>query len=93
MSTTARIATSNSSVDQQSAKGNLDQLPYSTGAGKGTQVPTYIPVGATNSSGALLCQSFNAIPGGCPNNAANFGSVYNTIGSNRMITMGFHFTY
>jgi hypothetical protein len=88
-----QIATSNSPADQQSAKGNLDQLPYSTGSGKSTQVPTYIPVGATNSSGALLCQSYNAIPGGCPNNAANFGSVYNTIGSNRMITMAFHFTF
>jgi len=30
---------------------------------------------------------------GCPNNVANFGSVYSTIGSNRMITMGFHLTY
>ena len=88
-----QIATSNSSVDQLSAKGNLDQIPYSTGGGRNLQIPTYIPVGATNSSGAQLCQSYQAIPGGCPNNAANFGSVYNTIGSNRMITMGFHFTY
>lgn len=82
-----QIVTSNNPADQQSAKANLDQLPYSTGSGKNTVVPTLIPVGTRT------CVAVNAIPGGCPNNAANFGSVYNSIGSNRMITMGFHFTY
>jgi hypothetical protein len=82
-----QIVTSNNPSDQQSAKANLDQLPYQVGTGKATTVPTLIPVGDRT------CVSVNAVPGGCPNNAANFGSVYNTIGSNRMITMGFHFTY
>jgi hypothetical protein len=31
--------------------------------------------------------------GGSPNNAANFGSVTGTIGGNRAITFGIHFTY
>jgi len=82
-----QIVTSNNPVDQQSAKANLDQLPYSTGSGKNLNVPTYIPLGVGT------CNSTNAIPAGCPNNSANFGSVYGTIGSNRLITMGFHFTY
>jgi hypothetical protein len=82
-----QIVTSNSPADQQSAKANLDQLPYSTGSGKNLAIPTYIPLGVGT------CNSTNAIPGGCPNNSANFGSVYGTIGSNRLITMGFHFTY
>lgn len=82
-----QIVTSPNPVDQQSAKANLDQLPYSTGSARTLQVPTYIPLGVGT------CNSTVAIPGGCPNNSANFGSVYNTIGSNRMITMGFHFTY
>jgi len=88
-----QIATSPKPADLESTRANLDQPPYSTGAGKGLQIPTYIPTGTTNAAGAQLCLAENAIPGGCPNNAANFGSVYNTIGSNRMITMGFHFTY
>jgi hypothetical protein len=88
-----QIVTSPAPADQQSALANLDQLPYSVGSGKALTVPTYIPTGATNAAGAQLCLAENAIPGGCPNNAANFGSVYNTIGSNRIITMGFHFTY
>jgi hypothetical protein len=88
-----QIVTSPNPADQQSARANLDQLPYSTGSGKGTQVPLYIP------SGVLSCvPGVNTIPvasqgNACPNNSANFGSVYSTIGSNRMITMGFHFTY
>ncbi len=82
-----QVVTSNNPVDQQSALANLDQLPYSTGSGKGTAIPLQIPVGT------LTCVAVYAVPGGCPNNSANFGSVYSTIGSNRMITMGFHFTY
>jgi len=88
-----QIVSSPSQVDQNSARANLDQLPYSTGTGRGLVNPTYIPTGTTNSAGAILCLPENAIPGGCPNNAANFGSVYNTIGSNRMVTMAFHFTF
>ena len=82
-----QIVTSPNAADQQSAKTNLDQLPYSTGTGPSTIIPTQIPVGT------LTCVAVNAIPGGCPNNSSNFGSVYNTIGSNRMITMGFHINY
>ena len=82
-----QIVTSPSPIDQQSALANLDQLPYSTGSGKGTNVPLQIPIGTRT------CVAVYAIPGGCPNNSANFGSVYSTIGSNRMVTMGFHFTY
>ena len=83
-----QIVTSNNSVDQQSAKANLDQLPYSTGTGKSLSVPTYIPYGV-----GTCTQVPGSPPAGCVNNSANFGSVYSTIGSNRMITMGFHFTY
>ncbi len=82
-----QIVSSPLPADQQSTLANLDQLPYSTGAGKSLSIPTYIPIGQHG------CLAENAIPGGCPNNAANFGSVYNTIGSNRIFTMGFHFTY
>ncbi len=82
-----QIVTSPDPIDQQSALANLDQLPYSTGSGKNTNVPLQIPLGTRT------CVAVYAIPGGCPNNSANFGSVYGTIGSNRMITMGFHFTY
>jgi hypothetical protein len=84
-----QIVTSPSPADQQSAKANLDQLPYSTGSGSSTQVPLYIPPGVHS-----CVQGVNTVSSdGCPNNVANFGSVYSTIGSNRMITMGFHFTY
>lgn len=82
-----QIVTSPDPVDQASARSNLDQLPYSTGTGKNTVIPPYIPTSVPT------CAAVNATPQGCVNNAANFGSVYNTIGSNRMITMGFHFTY
>ncbi len=82
-----QIVTSPSPADQQSALANLDQIPYSTGSGASLTIPTYVPIGTQS------CLAANALPGGCLNNATNFGSVYNTIGSNRMITMGFHFTY
>ncbi len=84
-----QIATSANPVDQQTAKSNLDQLPYSTGSGKGTQLPTTIPVG-TGTCAAVYAISATT---GCPNNAANFGSATNTIGGNRAFTMGVHFTY
>ena len=82
-----QIVTSNNPVDQQSALTNLDQIPYTTGSGKSTQVPTLIPLNKKT------CVSAYAIPGGCPNNAATFGSVYNTIGGSRIVTMGIHITY
>jgi hypothetical protein len=84
-----QIVTSPNPVDQQTALQNLDQLPYSNGSGNTTQIPTYIPAGVRSCVAGINTVNAN----GCPNNAANFGSVYNTIGSNRMITMGFHFTY
>ena len=84
-----QIVTSNSPTDQQSALANLDQLPYSTGGGRGLVNPTLVPLG----TGYCVAGASYALPTGCPNNAANFGSIYNTIGSNRVITMGFHFTY
>jgi hypothetical protein len=84
-----QIVTGPGAADQQSALGNLDQLPYSTGSGKSTQIPTLVP------PGDLTCVAgVNTVSAqGCPNNSANFGSVYNSIGSNRIITMGIHFTY
>jgi Carboxypeptidase regulatory-like domain len=84
-----QIVTSPKTADQQSALANLDQLPYSSGSGKSLQVPTIIPLG----TGTCIAGASYATPNGCPNNAANFGSVYNTIGSNRLITMAFHFTF
>ncbi|MGA2907066.1 MAG: carboxypeptidase regulatory-like domain-containing protein [Terracidiphilus sp.] len=84
-----QIVTSNNPTDQQTALTNLDQLPYSTGNGGQTQIPLFIPAGVRT-----CVQGVNTVgSSGCPNNVANFGSVYSTIGSNRMITMGFHFTY
>ena len=86
-----QIVTSNNPADQQSAKTNLDQLPYSTGSGSSLQVPTYVPA---NTPGYSCVPGVNTVSSqGCVNNSANFGSVYNTIGSNRMITMGFHFIF
>jgi hypothetical protein len=85
-----QIVTSNSAGDQQSALANLDELPYSNGTGKGLTVPTFIPVNATAS---CVTGGSNVTPNGCPNNASTFGSVTNTIGSNRVVTMGLHVTF
>jgi len=84
-----QIVTSANSVDQKAALQNLDQVPYTTGSGRGIQAPTTIPV----NSGT--CVAVNAISNtqGCPNNAANFGSVTGTIGGARAITMGAHITF
>jgi carboxypeptidase family protein len=82
-----QIVTSASAVDQASTKANLDQIPYSNGTGKSTSIPTLIPVGTRT------CASVYAVPGGCPNNAANFGSITGTIGGARAITMGLHVTF
>ena len=83
-----QIVAGNNATDQQTALSNLDQLPFATGSGKSTQIQTMIPANATPT---CVNGDSNYISGlGCPNNAANFGSVYNTIGSNRIITMGLH---
>ncbi|MGA2634003.1 MAG: TonB-dependent receptor [Terracidiphilus sp.] len=80
-----QIVTSNNPADQQSALANLDEPPYSNGTGAGLTVPLFIPVGA---AGSCEPGGSNVTPQGCPNNVANFGSVTNTIGSNRIVTMG-----
>ena len=84
-----QIVTSSDPADQQSTLANLDQLPYSTGSGKTTRLPTTIPLGVGT------CSSPYAISNtaGCPNNAANFGSATGTIGGSRAFTMGIHITY
>jgi len=80
--------------DQLSTKQNLDQIPYTTGTGRGLQSPTTIPLN-TVTNGVDRCIASNAISTaqGCPNNADNFGSVTGTIGGNRAITMGLHVTF
>jgi hypothetical protein len=71
-----------------SAGTNLDQLPQFNGTGKSITVPTTIGVNG------ITCTSTNAVVSGtCPNNAANFGSVTNTIGGNRAISLSLHITY
>jgi hypothetical protein len=85
-----QIVTSAGTGDQQSALANLDELPYSNGSGKGLTVPSFIPLNAT---GSCVSGGSNVTPEGCPNNASNFGSVTNTIGSNRVVTMGIHVTF
>jgi len=85
-----QIVTSSNPVDQQSALARLDQIPYTNGTGKGLSVPLLTPISSNPNS---LCTAGGAIPGGCPNNAATFGSVLGTIGGNRAITMGLHVTF
>ncbi|GGG92695.1 TonB-dependent receptor [Silvibacterium dinghuense] len=81
-----QIVTSNSATDQQSAKTNLDQIPYHNGTGKGISIPTILPTGVQSCTSAT-------VTGGCPNNGANFGSVTGTIGGPRMVTMGLHMIF
>jgi hypothetical protein len=89
-----QIATSPTSADQQSALANLDQLPYSTGTGTSLSLPTEIPLNTQNANGANLCTADNTVnAAGCPNNAANFGSVTGTIGGNRAVTMALHVVF
>ena len=82
-----QIVTSPDPADQQSAKTNLDQIPYVNGTGKGITIPTLLPVGKQS------CTTENSVGNGCPNNGANFGSVTGTIGGSRAITMGLHLTF
>jgi len=89
-----QIVSSGNAGDQLSTKQNLDQIPYTTGTGRGIQSPTTIPLN-TVTNGVDRCIASNAISTaqGCPNNADNFGSVTGTIGGNRAITMGLHVTF
>ncbi|MGA2834443.1 MAG: carboxypeptidase regulatory-like domain-containing protein [Terracidiphilus sp.] len=83
-----QIVTGNNATDQSSALANLDQLPYSTGSGKGLTIPTLIPLNT-----GTCVKPYNINSTGCPNNAATFGSVLGTIGGNRAFTMGMHITF
>jgi hypothetical protein len=76
-----QIATTNNPADQQTALTNLDQIPFHNGTGKGTTIPTTLPVGTASCT-------YATISNGCPNNGANFGSVTGTIGGSRAVTMG-----
>jgi len=84
-----QIVTSADPGDQSSARTNLDQIPFASSTGKGTQLPL------TLGNGDSYCNPNLYITGTsvCPNNAANFGSVTGTIGGSRAFTMGFHITY
>jgi hypothetical protein len=81
-----QIVTANNPTDQQTALANLDQVPYSTGTGKGTQLSPLLQIGQGTCTAALTIVNTNT----CPNNAAQFGSVTGTIGGSRAFTMGFH---
>jgi hypothetical protein len=84
-----QIVTSPAAADMQSAKTNLDQLPIFNGTGRSITIPTTLNVGTGS------CTTQTAIMGTstCANNGANFGSVSNTIGGNRAITMGLHVVF
>ncbi|MGA9587225.1 MAG: carboxypeptidase regulatory-like domain-containing protein [Terracidiphilus sp.] len=87
-----QVVTSNNPADQQSALANLDQVPFSTGTGKTTQLPLTLslnPPQGTCTLSALTISGTNS----CPNNAANWGSVTGTIGGSRAFTMGFHIMF
>ena len=87
-----QVVTSNSSVDQQSALTNLDQVPYATGSGKSTQLP--LTLSLSQLQGTCTIPSLTiANTSSCPNNAANFGSATGTIGGSRAVTMGFHIMF
>ena len=87
-----QVVTSNSTVDQQSALANLDQVPYSTGSGKSLQIP--LTLSLTPPQGVCTIPSLTiANTTSCPNNASNFGSATSSIGGNRAFVMGFHITY
>jgi hypothetical protein len=84
-----QIVTSADPGDQQSAKANLDQIPYASSTGKGTQLPLTLTDGQSYCTANLYVANTSY----CPNNAAQFGSVTGTIGGNRAFTLGFHITY
>jgi hypothetical protein len=84
-----QVVTSNDPADQQSALGNLDQIPFATGSGKSTMLSPKLSNGQSccNPNLYVANQSY------CPNNAASFGSVTGTIGGSRAFTMGFRVTF
>jgi hypothetical protein len=86
------VVTSNDPGDQQSALGNLDQVPFSTGTGKATRLPLTLSLQALQGTCTIPALTI-AGSDSCPNNAANFGSVTGTIGGNRAVTMGAHITF
>jgi len=91
-----QIVTANNPTDQQSALANLDQVPFSTGTGKGTRLPLNLALNPpAGPQGVCTISYFTIQPAGtnCPNNAPNFGSVTGTIGGSRAFTMGIHITY
>jgi hypothetical protein len=86
-----QVVTSSDPGDQQTALTNLDQVPVSSGTGRGELLPLKLGPGQGTCTSALTVTNSN--PTYCPNNAANFGSVTGTIGGNRAFTMGFHINY
>jgi len=87
-----QIVTANNPVDQQTALANLDQVPFTTGSGKSTQLPLTLSLSPPQGTCTLAALTI-ANTSSCPNNAANFGSVTGTIGGSRAFTMGFHVTF
>jgi hypothetical protein len=85
-----QIVTSNNPTDQATALANLDQKPFYNGTGKSITIPTTLALGQ-GSCNANSGSTINSTT--CPNNGANFGSVTGTIGGNRAVVMGLHFTY
>ena len=88
-----QVVTSNNPADQQSAKTNLDQIPFSTGSGRSTMLPLQLSLAKQQGTCTIPALTIQPAATNCPNNAANFGSVTGTIGGSRAITMGFHITY
>jgi hypothetical protein len=90
-----QVVTSADPADQQSALGNLDQVPFSTGTGKATQLPLTLQLNPPQGPQGTCTITPLTIAGtsACPNNAANFGSATGTIGGSRAVVMGFHITY
>ncbi|MGA7242866.1 MAG: TonB-dependent receptor, partial [Terracidiphilus sp.] len=86
-----QVVTSNDPTDQQTALTNLDQVPFSSGSGRGTLLPLTLSPGEGTCTTALIVTGQKTSY--CPNNAANFGSVTGTIGGSRAFTMGIHITY
>ena len=86
-----QVVTSTDPTDQQTALANLDQVPFSSGSGRGTLLPLTLSPGEGTCTTALIVSGQKTSD--CPNNAANFGSVTGTIGGSRAFTMGIHITY
>jgi hypothetical protein len=84
-----QVVTANNPTDQQSALTNLDQVPFSTGSGKSTQLSPQLQIGQGTCTAALTIANTST----CPNNAANFGSITGTIGGSRAFTMGIHVAF